>query len=66
VFPIWPRGLQNGVGVGTDEKDQLAIAYYQGTPFGKKTDAWEMTRRGEGIKTLIRGVDFAEDVELKS
>jgi D-xylulose reductase len=35
-------------------------------PFEKVTDAWETTRRGEGIKTLIRGVDFVEDVELKT
>lgn len=32
-------------------------------PFEGVTDAWETTRKGEGIKTLIRGVDFSEDVK---
>ena len=31
--------------------------------FERVTDAWETTRKGEGIKTLIRGVDFSEDVK---
>lgn len=31
--------------------------------FERVTDAWETTRKGEGIKTLIRGVDFSGDVE---
>lgn len=35
-------------------------------PFEKVTDAWETTRRGEGIKTLIRGVGFSEDGEQES
>jgi D-xylulose reductase len=30
-------------------------------PFEKVTDAWETTRRGEGIKTLIQGVDFSDE-----
>lgn len=35
-------------------------------PFEKVTGAWETTRRGEGIKTLIRGVGFSEDGKQES
>lgn len=30
-------------------------------PFEEVVEAWETTRRGEGIKTLIRGVGFTDD-----
>lgn len=32
-------------------------------PFENVVDAWETTRRGEGIKTLIQGVGFIEEDE---
>ena len=31
--------------------------------FERVIDAWETTRKGEGIKTLIRGVDISEDMK---
>ncbi|KAJ5762950.1 hypothetical protein N7533_001631 [Penicillium manginii] len=34
-------------------------------PFEKAVEAWETTRRGEGIKTLIRGVGFSDASECQ-
>ncbi|KAJ5999898.1 hypothetical protein N7481_000307 [Penicillium waksmanii] len=35
-------------------------------PFEKAVEAWETKRRGEGIKTLIRGVGFSDGSDLAS
>lgn len=35
-------------------------------PFEKAVEAWETTRRGEGIKTLIRGVGFSNGSDICS
>lgn len=43
---------------------QLKTLVTKVAPFEKVVEAWETAKRGEGIKTLIRGVGYTDGFDL--
>lgn len=56
-FRYGPGDFELGVQFAVEGKIPVRRFITKVVPFEKATEAWETTRQGEGIKTLIRGVD---------
>lgn len=56
-FRYGPGDFQLGVRMASEGKIPVKRFITKVVPFEKAVEAWETTRRGEGIKTLIKGVE---------
>ncbi|KAJ5581092.1 hypothetical protein N7450_007393 [Penicillium hetheringtonii] len=62
-FRYGPGDYRMALDLALTRKIELKTFITRVVPFEKATQAWEITRRGEGIKTLIRGVGFSNGSE---
>lgn len=56
-FRYGPGDFKVGVELAVDGKVPVKTFITKVVPFEQAPEAWETTRRGEGIKTLISGVE---------
>ncbi|KAJ5157743.1 uncharacterized protein N7482_008843 [Penicillium canariense] len=65
-FRYGPGDYKMALELALTRKIELRPLITRVFPFEKVTEAWETTKKGEGIKTLIRGVGFTEGMEQES
>ncbi|KAJ5114421.1 hypothetical protein NUU61_000180 [Penicillium alfredii] len=62
-FRYGPGDFKMALELALSQKIELRPLITKIVPFENVIDAWETAKRGEGIKTLIRGADLAENFE---
>lgn len=62
-FRYGPGDYKMALELAFTRKIELKSLITKIVPFEKTVEAWEIAKRGEGIKTLIRGVGFTDEHE---
>ncbi|KAJ5698692.1 hypothetical protein N7462_000697 [Penicillium macrosclerotiorum] len=65
-FRYGPGDYKMALELALTRKIELHSLITKIVPFEKVVDAWETTKRGEGIKTLIRGVGFTDGFDIEA